>query len=81
MPKPETKCWRNDAYARDADRAQFTDDFRVANALHSAPAYSGFVQARIGSIDTSAAEKLSGTPLPASVAPTMAGIDSLTTRR
>jgi len=60
MSKPETKCWRNDAYAKVTGKAKFTDDLKFANVLHAAPAYSDFVHARIVSIDTSAAEKISG---------------------
>ena len=60
MSKPETKCWRNDAYAKVTGKAKFTDDLKFANVLHAAPAYSDFVHARIVSIDTSAAEKVSG---------------------
>ena len=53
-------CWRNDAYAKVTGKAKFTDDLKFANVLHAAPAYSDFVHARIASIDTSAAEKVSG---------------------
>jgi CO/xanthine dehydrogenase Mo-binding subunit len=60
MPKPETKCWRNDAYAKVTGKAKFTDDLKFANVLHAAPAYSDFVHARILSIDTAAAEKVAG---------------------
>src|SRR5208283_399317 len=60
MVKPETKCWRNDAYAKVTGKAKFTDDLKFANVLHAAPAYSDFVHARIVSIDTGAAEKLAG---------------------
>ena len=60
MAKPETKCWRNDAYAKVTGKAKFTDDLKFANVLHAAPAYSDFVHARIVSIDTGAAEKLAG---------------------
>jgi CO/xanthine dehydrogenase Mo-binding subunit len=60
MPKPETKCWRNDAYAKVTGKAKFTDDLKFANVLHAAPAYSDFVHARIVSIDTSAAEQVPG---------------------
>ncbi len=60
MTKPETKCWRNDAYAKVTGKAKFTDDLKVANALHAAPAYSDFVHARIVSIDTREAEKVCG---------------------
>ena len=60
MSKPETKCWRNDAYAKVTGKAKFTDDLKFANVLHAAPAYSDFVHARIVSIDTSAAEHVPG---------------------
>jgi CO/xanthine dehydrogenase Mo-binding subunit len=60
MPKPETKCWRNDAYAKVTGKAKFTDDLKFANVLHAAPVYSDFVHARISAIDTSAAEKVAG---------------------
>src|ERR1035441_6056929 len=60
MSKPETKCWRNDAYAKVTGKAKFTDDLKFANVLHAAPAYSDFVHARIVAIDTSAAEKVAG---------------------
>ncbi len=60
MSQPETKCWRNDAYAKVTGKAKFTDDLKFANVLHAAPAYSDCVHARIVSIDTSAAEKVSG---------------------
>jgi CO/xanthine dehydrogenase Mo-binding subunit len=60
MPKPETKCWRNDAYAKVTGKAKFTDDLKFANVLHAAPAYSDFVHARINAIDTSAAEQVPG---------------------
>ena len=60
MSKVETKCWRNDAYAKVTGKAKFTDDLKFANVLHAAPAYSDFVHARIISIDTSAAENVSG---------------------
>jgi CO/xanthine dehydrogenase Mo-binding subunit len=60
MSQPETKCWRNDAYAKVTGKTKFTDDLKFANVLHAAPAYSDFVHARIISIDTSAAEKVSG---------------------
>jgi CO/xanthine dehydrogenase Mo-binding subunit len=60
MPKPETICWRNDAVAKVTGKAKFTDDLKFANVLHAAPAYSDYVHARIVSIDTSAAEKVSG---------------------
>ncbi len=53
-------CWRNDAYAKVTGKAKFTDDLKFANMLHAAPAYSDFVHARIVSIDTGAAEKVSG---------------------
>ncbi|HEY4984110.1 MAG TPA: dehydrogenase, partial [Verrucomicrobiae bacterium] len=56
----EQKCWRNDAYAKVTGKAKFTDDLKFANVLHAAPAYSDFVHARIVSIDTSDAKKLSG---------------------
>jgi CO/xanthine dehydrogenase Mo-binding subunit len=80
MPQTQTKCWRNVAYAKVTGKAKFTDDLKFANVLHSAPAYSDFNRARIGSIDTSTTEKLSGGPQPASVSPTMAGIETLTAR-
>ena len=60
MPELDKKCWRNDAYAKVTGKAKFTDDLKFANVLHAAPAYSDFVHARIVSIDTSAAEKVSG---------------------
>ena len=60
MSQPETKCWRNDAVAKVTGKAKFTDDLKFANMLHAAPAYSDYVHARIVSIDTSAAEKVSG---------------------
>jgi CO/xanthine dehydrogenase Mo-binding subunit len=60
MAKPETKCWRNDAYAKVTGKAKFTDDLKFANVLHAAPVYSDFVHARINAIDTSAAEKVAG---------------------
>jgi CO/xanthine dehydrogenase Mo-binding subunit len=56
----QQKCWRNDAYAKVTGKAKFTDDLKFANVLHAAPAYSDFVHARIVSIDTSDAKKLSG---------------------
>ena len=58
--KPETKCWRNDAYAKVTGKAKFTDDLKFANVLHAAPVYSDFVHARILSIETSAAENIPG---------------------
>lgn len=60
MSQSETKCWRNDAYAKVTGKAKFTDDLKFANALHAAPVYSDFVHARINAIDTSAAEKVAG---------------------
>ena len=60
MSKPETKCWRNDAYAKVTGKAKFTDDLKFANVLYAAPAYSDFVHARIVSIDISVAEKVPG---------------------
>ena len=60
MPTPETKCWRNDAYAKVTGRAKFTDDLKFANVLHAAPAYSDFVHARIVAIDTTAAAQAAG---------------------
>ena len=58
--KPETKCFRNDAYAKVTGKAKFTDDLKFANVLHAAPVYSDFVHARILSIEISAAEKIPG---------------------
>ena len=60
MSQPETKCWRNDAYAKVTGKAKFTDDLKFANVLHAAPAYSDFVHAKMKAIDTSAAEKFAG---------------------
>jgi len=60
MSKPATKCWRNDAYAKVTGKAKFTDDLKFANVLHAAPVYSDFVHARIISIDTSIAAKVTG---------------------
>ena len=60
MSKPETKCWRNDTYAKVTGKAKFTEDLKFVNALHAAPAYSDFVHARIVSIDISAAEQVPG---------------------
>lgn len=60
MSQPETKCWRNDAYAKVTGKAKFTDDLKFANVLHAAPVYSDFVHARINAIDTSTAEKIAG---------------------
>jgi CO/xanthine dehydrogenase Mo-binding subunit len=56
----QPKCWRNDAYAKVTGQAKFTDDLKFAGLLHAAPAYSNFVHARLVSIDTRAAEKVSG---------------------
>lgn len=60
MSQQETKCWRNDAYAKVTGRAKFTDDLKFANVLHAGPVYSDFVHAKIKAIDTSAAQKVAG---------------------
>jgi CO/xanthine dehydrogenase Mo-binding subunit len=60
MATTDTKCWRNDAYAKVTGRAKFTDDLKVANVLHAAPVYSDLVHARIVAIDTGAAGRHAG---------------------
>ena len=60
MAKSETKCWRNDAYAKVTGKAKFTDDLKFTNVLHAAPVYSDFVHARIKAIGTEVAEKIPG---------------------
>jgi CO/xanthine dehydrogenase Mo-binding subunit len=60
MSTSVTKAWRNDAYAKVTGKAKYTDDIKLSGCLHAVPVYSGFVSARIISIETSEAEKLPG---------------------
>jgi len=54
------KGWRNDAHAKAAGRAKYTDDLKFARLLHAAPVYSEFVHARILGISTEDAAKSPG---------------------
>ena len=54
------KGWRNDAHAKAAGRAKYTDDLKFARLLHAAPVYSEFVHARILGISTEDAAKAPG---------------------
>lgn len=52
--------FRNDAAAKVAGRARYTDDLKASGMLHAVPVYSPWVRARFLVLDTEAASSASG---------------------
>ncbi|MEA1911416.1 MAG: dehydrogenase, partial [Spirochaetota bacterium] len=52
--------YRNDSYSKVTGRAYYVDDFRFYNEARCIPVYSGYVHAKLKSINYSEAEKFPG---------------------
>ena len=51
MIKSQVKSWRNDIRYKVTGKARFTDDLKLHDMLHAVPVYSGYVYAKINSIN------------------------------
>lgn len=56
----KTVAYRNDSYSKVTGRAYYVDDFRFYNEARCIPVYSGYVHAKLNSINYSEAEKYPG---------------------